>query len=665
MQGRIAGLLGSGIDETETGRTLAEEAQQLETVRPVSGGSLAEYALLLANADTAVLDYYRMLCEASEEIAARYRSYQNMAQSGENPVKAPGNVYYYVENPEMGQRFTNLDVRSLVGARAAIGGMEHGKVLFDGERRYNIMVSASDHPDNENAALYFMQSRFTGNSESVLIAYDTTYSAGDELHQSAVLYRQRRPVLIGAAVTGAIAALAILLLFFWSVADIWQETAAVGPSKTHGFDELPTEIACGLILILGLSWWMIGRNIVEWGQYRHGFLYRFGYPVTAAIEYWILLWGVLGLLRRIRDGVLWRNSVIYTVIMSGRQVYSAKRSSERLVFIYVGFVVLNMVFLLIGGLPGAVMALVLNLAALLYLMRDVVGSQSVKEGLDQISKGNLEYRINTQVLMGESRDMGEAVNEMGEGLQKSVAAMLEHERLKSELITNVSHDLKTPLTSIMNYVDLLKREDLPEGKPREYVEILDNKTRRLKQLTEDLIEVSRINSGNVNLEMERLALWDFLKQACGEFEDRFEQRELKLKLQKAPGASGEVNRPAVILADGAQLWRVFENLLGNAAKYAKEGSQIQVRLEEETAGNGDRVWNVLIRNEPERSIHYTAEELEERFVRGDESRSSEGSGLGLSIAKSLTELMGGSFVLEVQEDEFLAEVSFPDADNKK
>ena len=249
--------------------------------------------------------------------------------------------------------------------------------------------------------------------------------------------------------------------------------------------------------------------------------------------------------------------------------------------------------------------------------------------------------------------MGEAVNEMGEGLQRSVSAMLEHERLKSELITNVSHDLKTPLTSIMNYVDLLKKEQLPEGNARSYVEILDNKTRRLKQLTEDLIEVSRINSGNVHLDMQPLQIWYFLQQACGEFEDRFEENDLSIDLSRAAKNGQKENW--MILADGAQLWRVFENLLGNAAKYSRPGTKVSVRLSAE----GDHI-QVRVSNIPSIPVTLSAQELEERFTRGDASRSTEGSGLGLSIAKSLTEYMGGTFSLNVGEELFEAQIVFPE-----
>ena len=659
MQSRINSLMnaGSGGNDLSAGRVLYNESAVLETIYPVSGHSLADYAQISSNPDAAVLETYRTLCDVSRDIAYRYRNYTEMQEGGEDPVKAPSNVYYYVEDYNTGSRYTNLGVKSLVAARTLVSEKENVRLLFEGDRRFNIMVSAADHPVNDNTSVYFMQSRFTGNSESVLIAYDTTYAAGDELQSSAVFYRQRKPYLIRALAVGIAALILLSGLLLACVADAFRYGSTASTRRRSafpaGFEAVPTEIALGIILILCIEWWMVSRWAIEqlpiWSELPE----RLGWSAAVCVEYWIALTGLLHMVLRIRSGGFWRNSVIYTVIMSGRQVYSARRSSERLVIAYVGFVILNMVFLLIGGIAGGIMALILNFAALLYLMRDVVGSKSVREGLDQISKGKLEYRINTQVLTGESREMGEAVNEMGEGLQRSVSAMLEHERLKSELITNVSHDLKTPLTSIMNYVDLLKKEQLPEGNARSYVEILDNKTRRLKQLTEDLIEVSRINSGNVHLDMQPLQIWYFLQQACGEFEDRFEENDLSIDLSRAAKNGQKENW--MILADGAQLWRVFENLLGNAAKYSRPGTKVSVRLSAE----GDHI-QVRVSNIPSIPVTLSAQELEERFTRGDASRSTEGSGLGLSIAKSLTEYMGGTFSLNVGEELFEAQIVFPE-----
>ena len=223
--------------------------------------------------------------------------------------------------------------------------------------------------------------------------------------------------------------------------------------------------------------------------------------------------------------------------------------------------------------------------------------------------------------------------------------MVSGERLKAELITNVSHDLKTPLTSIISYVDLLKREEIENERAKEYLDILERKSLRLKSLITDLIDVSRISSGNVDLNMTVLDLRSMVQMAAGEFEDRLEQVPLKLSM--------EAGETLPVRADGDMLWRVLENLLGNIAKYAMPGSTVKIRifLEENRAV-------CTFENRSKEILDKSAGELQERFVRGDASRSSEGSGLGLSIARSLTELMGGAFGIRTTPDTFCARLSF-------
>jgi signal transduction histidine kinase len=276
-----------------------------------------------------------------------------------------------------------------------------------------------------------------------------------------------------------------------------------------------------------------------------------------------------------------------------------------------------------------------------------VGRQSIWEGIHQISRGDLTYKIDTSALQGETYEMACAINEMGDGLQEAVESIIKNERLKAELITNVSHDLKTPLTSIVNYVDLLKREN-PEGeKVQHYIAVLEQKAQRLKRLTEDLVEASRISSGNIELDMIELQPGSILEQAYGEFEERFEECGLHAVLQ--------IDRePLTIQADGAQLWRVLENLMGNICKYAKPGTDVFLTLERR-----ETMACLSLRNTSAETLTVEADELTGRFVRGDASRSTEGSGLGLSIAQNLTQLMGGSFRLHTEQEEFEVTVSFP------
>ena len=214
------------------------------------------------------------------------------------------------------------------------------------------------------------------------------------------------------------------------------------------------------------------------------------------------------------------------------------------------------------------------------------------------------------------------------------------------MITNVSHDIKTPLTSIINYVDLLKREKLDNQRAQSYIAVLESKSQRLKQLAEDLVEASRISSGNIELEMERINLVELVHQTEGEFAERFEARGLQV-ISNLPRES------VVILADGRRIWRVLENLYNNVAKYAMEHTRVYVDMQADGA-------QVLfsIKNISENALNIPAEELTERFIRGDISRSTEGSGLGLSIAKNLMTMMGGSFRIYLDGDLFKVMIGF-------
>lgn len=339
------------------------------------------------------------------------------------------------------------------------------------------------------------------------------------------------------------------------------------------------------------------------------------------------------------------------LIVTWKQVTSARAASGQLLFFYIIFFALNFLFLLLFERLGIFMVFVLDMAVLLYLMRDVAGKQSIFEGIHQISEGDLKYKIDTSALQGETYEMAKAINEMGDGLQKAVDAIVKNERLKAELITNVSHDIKTPLTSIVNYVDLLKRENIQNERVQQYLEVLDQKSQRLRQLTEDLVEASKISSGNIELTLMRMQFQSIVMQAYGEFQERLEEHEL------IPVWDME-KEPLYIMADGRQLWRILENLLGNIYKYALEGTRVYIDLEKK-----DQTAQLTLSNTCREKLGVDADELTGRFVRGDKSRSTEGSGLGLSIAQSLTELHGGKFTIAVEEDVFRITISFPLAEN--
>ncbi len=300
----------------------------------------------------------------------------------------------------------------------------------------------------------------------------------------------------------------------------------------------------------------------------------------------------------------------------------------------------------LGVLMGGGIFLSVNLVALVFTLKKVAVIKEITAGTERIRSGELAYRI-AGTGEPETDALIDSINQMAQGLKASVENEVKAERLKAELVTNVSHDLKTPLTSIINYVDLLKTEGIcSENAPR-YLEVLDQKSQRLKALTEDLFEAAKASSGNMTFALEKLDITDLIAQGLGELSDKIQESGLDFKVT-AP------EEKVYALGDGKLLWRVMENLLSNVFKYAQPGSRVYI---DTSCQNGQVL--VTLKNVSAFELNIHADELMERFKRGDESRSSEGSGLGLSIARSLTELQGGSFTLAIDGDLFKVTVIMP------
>lgn len=274
--------------------------------------------------------------------------------------------------------------------------------------------------------------------------------------------------------------------------------------------------------------------------------------------------------------------------------------------------------------------------------------KSLKAAGERMAKGNIDEKIDTKYMYWEFRHHAENLNSIGDGMAAAVEQRMKSERLKTELITNVSHDIKTPLTSIVNYVDLLQKPHTPEQEA-EYLEVLDRQSKRLKKLTEDLVEASKASTGNMNVNIVRTNTREIIEQSLAEYGRRMEQGNLSV-IVKIP------EEPPQAMADGRLLWRVLDNLFNNVVKYALPGTRVYITSE---LDGGDAV--ISVKNISRDPLNISAEELMERFVRGDASRHTEGSGLGLNIAQSLVNLMHGRFSLSVDGDLFKAEIRLPKA----
>ncbi|RXT15365.1 HAMP domain-containing sensor histidine kinase [Ammoniphilus sp. CFH 90114] len=270
----------------------------------------------------------------------------------------------------------------------------------------------------------------------------------------------------------------------------------------------------------------------------------------------------------------------------------------------------------------------------------------ILKGSQEIAAGNIQFRIE-ETGKGQLSALASHINTMRSGFESALEKQLKSERMKTELITNVSHDLKTPLTSIINYVDLLKTEDLSLEKKKQYLDVLERKTQRLKTLIDDLFEASKVASGAVDLEIQQVDVGALLNQALAEYHDQIEQSTLTFRIKLGPV-------PVYVPLDGNKTWRAFENLISNALKYSQTHTRVYISVDEQ-----EEHVVISMKNTSAYEIDFDVEELFERFKRGDQSRNTEGSGLGLAIAKNIVELHGGNLSIEIDGDLFKVFVTLP------
>lgn len=503
------------------------------------------------------------------------------------------------------------------------------------------------------------------------IAVDTDYPIQDQFYQENKIYEKYAPTVRGIFILGVVSGIMLLFILLWLTVISGHSNKQEGISLNL-IDGMKTEIflalSGGLFGLAVFGSYQILSGIFA-GSYRGSILTDVvSYGTTAVLEdartldvselalvgaaavglcaAGLILW--LGVTRRMKAGTLWSNSIIKWMVEFIKNTLKNMSIIWKAALGFAGFVAIHWIAMAVWD-PGIWFTLMVLTegAAFIYLIRSAIGKSRIKKGIASIANGEVEYQIPVDGLKGELLEIAVNINQIGDGLDRALEESMKNERLKTDLITNVSHDIKTPLTSIINYIDLLKRENFEDPKVQNYLKVLEEKAQRLKTLTEDVVEASKVSSGNVNLEMMNLNLAELINQTSGEFEEKFEERDLKFVLNiKAENA--------VVYADGRRLWRVFANVFNNAAKYAMEHSRIYADLYEE----GQEIV-FSMKNVSEQPLNITADELTERFIRGDISRSTEGSGLGLSIAKNLTQLQGGKFELYLDGDLFKVMIRFP------
>ena len=495
------------------------------------------------------------------------------------------------------------------------------------------------------------------NGYAIYISVDTELPANDSLKISYTTYQSLQSWFWTCMFTGiaGLVGLVASLIYLTLIAGYRDSNKMV---YLNSFDNLYTELALALV-VLGVVFVQYEASRFYSTSYT-GVDYLHNIMVLGIAAFFInafVLCGYLTVIRRRRAGTLYTNSLVYAATSPVKTAIGTKVITLRVVVLYLlaiaAFLVLSY-FAFAKGMQVAVILLVLFIIIVgTFLVRESFLRKRVIDGAAKIADGDIDYKIDLKDLKNDNLVIAQIINTAGAGISNALSEQIKSEKLKADLITNVSHDIKTPLTSIINYVELLKREEISDSKVQGYIAVLEEKSLRLKQLTEDLVEASKISSGNIEITLTEIDFKELINQTEGEFIEKFEEKKLELN-------TNVPEEPVHIVADGMRIWRVIENLYNNVAKYALPNTRVYVDMEV-----NEGMAELSIKNISAQALNIDADELTERFIRGDISRSTEGSGLGLSIARSLTTLQGGTFNIYLDGDLFKVTVGFPMAAEKE
>lgn len=617
-----------------------------------------------------------------------YSDYQNYQMGFEHLEEGNTNFTYIYANNDTKKVVTNKtsyenyaelekNVQNLISEKDV-----KYMVIYPKLKDFNSNMNVSKSDKWEKLRSYSSEKKW---NSVFAVAVDTTYTIQDQFYQNKVAYDNNIPYFKGTTW------LLVLSIILFLGATIWLtleagRTAEDEELHLNGFDHWKTEIAAVLIVLIwivgsyiGIHFWngniytMIndiptylkdGGTYFEYyyargmdvsSAYMSASLYLPSLSIAELAEIYFygvftlgcFFMGYVSLIKRIKGRNLWKNSLLRVIVRFIYKIYDNRKKTTKTVLLLCGFFLVQGIAVLFRNGVTMLLVLLADMGVFYVVLNGLLLKEKLKKGIEEIALGNMEYQIPLQGLRGENLKLAEMINGITNGFHMAVEEAMKNERLKTDLITNVSHDIKTPLTSIINYVAILKQSDIADPKIQGYLDILEAKAQRLKTLTEDVVEASKVSSGNISLEYMDVDLVEMIQQTEGEMAEKFEARNLKM-IVNLPA------EPAVVHVDGRRMWRVLENIFGNAAKYAMPGTRVyaDLKLEEDTV-------DLSLKNVSEHQLNISADELTERFIRGDLSRSSEGSGLGLSIAQSLTTMQGGTFNLYLDGDLFRVNIRFP------
>lgn len=506
----------------------------------------------------------------------------------------------------------------------------------------------------------------------IWISLDTSYAVEDLFYKNYFSYNRVSRSIPWLVSSGLLAAIGFAALFIYlTIIQKKKYSVKNGVELLSDFDKLPIEISAlffiilVFILVLGESVILRSINIYVRESLSFNFI---PISVLMGIDLFVILIFIYGFIRRLICHNLFQDSLFSNVFKYfdkfnerfrdlSQKIYDDSGLIIKVWLGYILFLVANL-FLMLVILLGrrfwvpAITLTLLDIFVGIAIYKRNIERRNIIEGIKKINAGEYNYQLDSSKLHGLNRGLGEEINNIGQGISKAVETSIKDEKLKADLITNVSHDIKTPLTSILNYVDLIKKEKIDNENAVKYIKVIDDKAQRLRQLTFDLVEASKISSGNIVLDIVTIDFVELLNQTLGEFEDKFEEHKLVV-------VTNTPNTPVLIDADPRRMWRVIENLFNNIFKYAMDNTRVYIDLVENKNQDGIDYMHCSIKNVSKNELNIPADELTERFIRGDVSRSTEGSGLGLSIAKSLTIAQNGNFDIYLDGDLFKVTLSFP------
>lgn len=668
------------VEDAEPGNGIDTYNVLVNRYKTAEGKNLEEYV--------SDWDIYYDLCHnvqnAAKSLAYNYSEY---ADYGEYYKPEYSNVRYLIAKTvgENTQVFSNLsdeqDIERMMRSMDANQETDEGSMSRSGKYIYyspSDMVYETNTTISEGTIRDILQNYDYAYPETVRIwiNVDTTYPVDDAFRQGARGFGSYIPNFWQWVITAMGACVLYLILLFYLTAVTGRDIDEEGRTyiRLQPFDKVPTEAALLIAFGVGiLAVWVLivaaeltgGFNLAtlsfETGEGLKKEWVKVALAAGVFVTDAVAMLFFYSLVRRIKARTLWKNSFLCRFMHRARafawKVYDNGHIVMRTWVPYGAFLLLNLILLLFsvisdgfGSVFALALAAVLDILVGNLIYRNAQEQQDIVRGIETIAGGALEHQVATDNLHGDNLTLAHSVNSIGKGIKEAVEISMKDERMKADLITNVSHDIKTPLTSIINYVDLIKREQVDNDKVQNYIRVLDEKSQRLKQLTDDLVEASKISSGNISLHFEKINLTELMNQTIGEFSEKFEQKKLTTVMN--------INvQYAVIEADSRRIWRVIENLFNNIYKYAMEGTRVYVTIAP-CPGEQEYI-EVSVKNISATPLNCNPEELTERFIRGDESRTTEGSGLGLSIAKNLTEAQKGTFEIRMDGDLFKVILTFP------